>query len=989
MAATFDRADILRTAQLFHEPGDIFELRIPKAGKFGTISGYFDNTANFADSIIGLADEGFSGYYFTINQCNPDLLARAANRYEKYGRETTADKEILTRRWLPIDLDPIRPAGISSNEAEHGAAQGLAQEIRGWLISEGWPANAFILADSGNGGHLATRIDLPNDNTARDLIKHCLEALDFCFSDDKVKVDTSTFNAARIWKIYGTMARKGSDTPDRPHRLAKLLDVPETIETVSREQLEALAAILPKAEPIKSSNGQTFDPAKYAEEHGANVLRKKAWNGGTLAMLEVCPFDRSHNRGEAFLGVQANGARYFRCKHDSCKNHDWYALKALWGSPGSARGEKCTQEQAGPTVIDAIKALNAVCDGAATKDGTGFSKFDREEHEDLIKKAINDGYLSTKEEKTAYRFLKKYKKQLKVLGISCDEIGHLVRDEEDTCNGLAKVNDRIPAWIEEYHFKTVSDTERLYHYEHGVYLDDGEIILKALIEREFGDISDNRMVSDVIGKVKRRTYTDRDSFNNKNIVNVKNGLLDLETLSLQPHTPDYLSTAQIDVTYNEKAKAPKIQKFLKEVAQSGDIDLIEEIIGWLLWPDYNVHKALMLIGIGRNGKGTLLRLITAFLGKKSISNVTLQYLVGDRFAKADLYGKLANIGGDLPSKDLSDTAAFRNLTGGDDNRAQEKYRPAFSFRNKAKMAFSANVLPRSPDDTYAFYSRWILLEFLNRFDPQKGTGDSDLDAKLQTPEELSGLLNIALAGLKRLRANSWRFSYDKSVDDVERMYKRNSNPVYAFLLDECEPGEATDYIEKTLFYNRFKEYATDHGIRPLSGTKFSELLKDQTEVPVTTFRPWVDHGDRPMCWQGVKFNAKVLKTLLKPDSSKKKLPKTQKNIDSEQLQSTPSRVLATPSFRQNESGREKEEKEGKIGITPSIDGVDCASQISVSEQIRIACIAEYGVNGWVDPRKVAAKLHIELEEVVTWLEANYQPYQLADGSTGYKQKATA
>ena len=335
------------------------------------------------------------------------------------------------------------------------------------------------------------------------------------------------------------------------------------------------------------------------------------------------------------------------------------------------------------TVIDAIKTIASVCDGATTKDGMGFSKFDREKHDDLINKAVSEGCLSSKEEETAYRFLKKYTKQLKGLGINYDKIGHIPRpdkgDEEKTSE---QINARIPEWITEHHFKTVKDTERLYHYEHGVYLDDGETVLKTLIEAEFGDITNDRLVRDVIGKVKRRTYVDRDLFNNANIINVKNGLLDLEKLQIQPHTPDYLSTAQIDVLYDPAAKATKISMFLMEVAQSGDIALIEEIIGWLLWPDYNVHKAIMLLGPGRNGKGTLLRLITAFLGKKSISNVTLQELVADRFAKADLYGKLANIGGDLPSKDLSDTAAFRNLTGGDDNRAQEKYRPAFNFRNK-------------------------------------------------------------------------------------------------------------------------------------------------------------------------------------------------------------------------------------------------------------------------------------------------------------------
>ncbi len=483
--------------------------------------------------------------------------------------------------------------------------------------------------------------------------------------------------------------------------------------------------------------------------------------------------------------------------------------------------------------------------------------------------------------------------------------------EEQTAS-LAKINQRIPAWITQHHFKTVTDTERLYHYAHGTYLEDGETLLRELIESEFGSITTDGLVRDVVGKVKRRTYTSRDQFNNRNILNVRNGLLDLEKLELKPHTPEYLSTAQIDVPYNPKAKAPKISKFLDEVAQSKDIALIEEVIGWLLWPGYNVHKAVMLLGQGRNGKGTLLRLITALLGKANVSNVTLQDLVIDRFAKADLYGKLANIGGDLPSKDLSDTAAFRNLTGGDDNRAQEKYRPAFSFRNKAKLIFSANVLPRSPDDTYAFYSRWILIEFLKVFDLQKGTADPDLDAKLQTPEELSGLLNIALAGLKRLRSNGWRFSYDKLVEDVEVMYKRNANPVYAFLLDECEPGDATDYVEKTLFYNQFKNYVEAHNLRPLSVTKFGELLKDQTEIPVTTFRPWIEHGDRPMCWQGVKFKTQ-------PGESVKK---SEVEIDSGESQSTPSRVAPTPSLGKKES-LEKINEIDKVGLRRTLDGVDC------------------------------------------------------------------
>lgn len=577
------------------------------------------------------------------------------------------------------------------------------------------------------------------------------------------------------------------------------------------------------------------------------------------------------------------------------------------------------------TVITAIKALDSLCDGAVSKDGTGFSRFDREKYAKIIDKAIFEGYLEPKEEEKAYRFLGRYKKQLKGLKINFDEIGHIPRADNET--DIGDIIKRIPKWIEEHHFKTVADTERLYHYDHGVYLDDGEKVLKEIIEAEFGDVTNNKMVADVVGKVKRRTYVDRDAFNSQKVLNVRNGLLDLETLKIRTHTPDCLSTAQLDVLYDPDATCPRIQQFLAEVAQSKDIPLIEEIIGWMLWPDYNVHKAVMLLGPGRNGKGTLLRLITALLGKKSISNVNLQELVADKFAKADLYGKLANIGGDLPSKDLSDTAAFRNLTGGDDNRAQEKYRPAFSFRNQAKMMFSANVLPRSPDDTFAFYSRWILIEFLNIFDVQKGTGDPGLDAKLQTPEELSGLLNIALAGLARLRGNGWKFSYDKTVEDVEVMYKRNANPVYAFLMDECVSGGATDYIEKTTLSACFNEYVRKHNLRPISSTKFGELIKDQDLIPVSAFRPWEPYGtDRPMCWQGIKFKPPYWGPRLdSPYWGKDIWDDRSIFIERESLSggpSIPSRVLPTPRYLQNGKADEIKKNKREGGIRSSIDGID-------------------------------------------------------------------
>jgi phage/plasmid-associated DNA primase len=226
----------------------------------------------------------------------------------------------------------------------------------------------------------------------------------------------------------------------------------------------------------------------------------------------------------------------------------------------------------------------------------------------------------------------------------------------------------------------------------------------------------------------------------------------------------------------------------------------------------------------------------ALLGKANISDVSLQQLCDNRFMPAKLYGKMANLGGDLPAIDISDTATFKGLTGGDRMTVENKYGQPFEFDNRAKLVFSTNKLPKTPDDSYAFYSRWILIVFRHVFDVQQGTGDEGLDKKLQSPEELSGMLNIALDGLQRLKANGWKFSYSKTAEDVELLYKRMSDPIVAFLIDACEENFDA-YIEKAEFYNAFKEYSQKNAIKPISPKKFWSGLKDQSEIPVSDYRP--------------------------------------------------------------------------------------------------------------------------------------------------------
>jgi hypothetical protein len=219
-----DRDEILRTCQALFAPGQVAELRALDAvtrewRRPHTVSGYFDDWERLAAVAMSIQARGI---YVTLNPVNPALLARANNRVRdmQAGESSTSDNDICARRWLPIDCDPARPTGISATAAEHDLALARAREIRDYLGTRGWPEP--LLADSGNGAHLLYRVDLPVDDGG--LVAGALAALAFRFTDALVIVDEKNFNPARIWKLYGTVAAKGDATPERPHRLSRLVE---------------------------------------------------------------------------------------------------------------------------------------------------------------------------------------------------------------------------------------------------------------------------------------------------------------------------------------------------------------------------------------------------------------------------------------------------------------------------------------------------------------------------------------------------------------------------------------------------------------------------------------------------------------------------------------------------------------------------------------------------------------------------------------------
>jgi hypothetical protein len=325
---------IEQTARVLFPERTVTELRVIDTPRHGTVSGYFDD-----HTALVRAARQWSGkapaVYATLNPCQPALLARAANRLKERARATTSDGDILRRVWFPLDFDPVRPAGVSSTEEEHAAALARAEACTTWLTSRGWPQP--VVADSGNGGHLLYPIDLPNTEESRQLVQHGLDAIALFFTDHVVSLDVSVFNAARIWKLYGTMACKGDHLPERPHRLSTLLSVPQTRTCVTEEQLVDLAALLPtptQTPPPRGPAGAAFNLAHWIATHRVPVASEGPWQqSGHKWVLNPCPWNPDHTNKAAFIVQHSSGAIAAGCHHNGCQGNDWHALRDLY-EPG-------------------------------------------------------------------------------------------------------------------------------------------------------------------------------------------------------------------------------------------------------------------------------------------------------------------------------------------------------------------------------------------------------------------------------------------------------------------------------------------------------------------------------------------------------------------------------------------------------------------------------------------------------------------------------
>ncbi len=361
------RDTIRRFLELLFEPGDVFEVRAPGCrdrpdAKYAyTCSGYFtfDTLDRAADEIAALDRSAVApGIYVTLNPVAPALLARSANRIKPRARETTQDKDVVRRRWLLIDIDPVRPAGVSSTDTELALATERARAVADHLTDSGWPAPIVVM--SGNGYHLLYRLDLPANDEG--LVRRVLEAIAHRFDDGTVAVDRSVHNPARIVKVVGTVSRKGDElrgvagVADRLHRRAGLVDVPDPIGPVAGELLEQLAGVhatpmATAAETVCAASGERIDCTPtgvriWLEAHGVPVKGERRNGDKTLLLLEHCPINPeivSTGGSDIAVLVGDDGKLAYCNKHNRGQQYTWHDLRRTvepgWEPPPGDAGD--------------------------------------------------------------------------------------------------------------------------------------------------------------------------------------------------------------------------------------------------------------------------------------------------------------------------------------------------------------------------------------------------------------------------------------------------------------------------------------------------------------------------------------------------------------------------------------------------------------------------------------------------------------------------
>lgn len=325
-----DIEQVYKWWSVFHEDGEVCEVRCIDANKTAPImSGYYKSIDNLIRDISKVSLDERYQIYFILNRIKDECYDRKqCEHMMQKPANTTNDKDIEGIKWIFIDFDANHSAGIGSTDAQVELAKKKAHEVCKFLRDNGF--SKPVVGMSGNGFHAYVRCNLANNDESENLIRKFTSALGMLFSDDDIKIDPATKNASRLGKIFGTMARKGRNSTERPWRYSKLIQIPDEIIPNDKSYIQKIADLLPEEKPAPSRENnfgrEQFDVVDFLNKHGLEY-RTVSTGLGTRYILKECPFDPSHHDPDSMVFQHTNGALEFKCFHASCEHYHWHDLR--------------------------------------------------------------------------------------------------------------------------------------------------------------------------------------------------------------------------------------------------------------------------------------------------------------------------------------------------------------------------------------------------------------------------------------------------------------------------------------------------------------------------------------------------------------------------------------------------------------------------------------------------------------------------------------
>jgi putative DNA primase/helicase len=811
--------DVRKAHATLHRPGQQVEVRVLlKEG--GAMAGRFDNAEKMLGWLKDADSPDVAVAWWSIQPLIPEAVTNDLQR-----RKASGNDSVATRRWIFIDVDPVRESDPASDE-ELTAAESKYEAVLLWLNEHGMKPG--MTAMSGNGFHIYVPVDgWPNDDEHNNLAKAFIGVLDAKFSDNRAKVDVATANPGRVAKIPGTVSRKGEHSAFRPFRTSSVLlsnAVAPYPATAIKSVVEA-EGWKPQPKQTKKTSGldPDFDIWEFAEWCGVTVEAEFEKNGCTFYALDECPMAGHRHRGSlgktCFIVGDSLG---FECFSDDCCEYGIGDVLRKFSEEYGPYGGPIFLEPdlSGLFPVDDIDDLETdVPERAAT--GKSPTSDDSE----------------TAPAAAAPEPERDESEPFEVEGeIHLTDLGNAKRLAK-TCGNDIRFCFHTRKWYAWTGRRWAVDDKGTIHKKakrvvqsilaEAADIDDPEV-RKAYVQHERASEAEGRMKAMVAlaqseGEIPVRLL-DFDS--NPNLLNVLSGTLGLTACKLGPHRRTDMLTKISPVVYDPEAKCPTWLRFLDEIT-AGSMSLqsyLQRCVGYSLTGETSEHALFMLWGKGANGKSTFLEVIRHALGDYAQTADFASFMVSKqqtvRNDIARLNGARLVTATESESGKRISESVVKQLTGGDTVSARFLFSEFFEFVPQFKLWLATNHKPKIVGADDGIWRRIRLIPFIVQIPKERQ--DKDLPKKLKA--EAAGILNWALEGLRQWREMG--LAEPNAVTVATSEYRADQDVLQHFIDALCTTG-AEKRTKGSKLYAAYKQWAETAGEFVLSERDFGNAMSDR------------------------------------------------------------------------------------------------------------------------------------------------------------------